>query len=151
MLAGLTNRSSFELVAHTADLGLRVAAASLNELFLTGAQGLYAAIGDLEYMDGSDQVQLDLDLQEPGLPELFRAFLAELLFYFDSRRLLLLRLDTAELSHGRLLGKIALGPCDFVRSTLLREVKAITYHRLSVEDEDKGDKKLYRAFVIFDI
>jgi SHS2 domain-containing protein len=135
----------YELFEHTADLGIRARAQDLSSLFAEAARALFAVIvrnpdtvrtkENVEFhIDGTDREFLLVD------------WLCELLFAFESRRLLLstfsVTIDDIGL-HATAQGE----PFDKSRHELEHEVKAVTYHGLSVEQDEKG----WSAQVILDI
>ncbi|HZT72609.1 MAG TPA: archease [Terriglobales bacterium] len=135
----------YEVIEHTADIGLRVSAATLEELFAEAGRGLLALV--VENPEAVEPRQsLDLALAAAAVEYLLFDWLAELLRVFDSRHLLLgafqVQIDGLAL-RARASGETA----DPARHRLLREIKAITYHRLSVARVNGG----WRAEFIVDI
>ncbi|MFO0911957.1 MAG: archease [Pirellulales bacterium] len=135
----------FEIFAHTADLGLRIRASDLNELYAEAGRGLLAVIVR-NPQDVRPDVAIEFQLEETQLDFLLVDWLTELLFAFESRHLLLARFE-AELTDGRLTAKAWGEPCDETRHQLEHEVKAVTYHGLTVRQVD-GE---WLAEVILDI
>jgi SHS2 domain-containing protein len=130
---------------HTADLGLRVEAADLNTLFRDAARGLFSVIAEPASDDRRAEA-VALTIHGRRRDDLLFDWLNELLYVFDSRRLLLDRFDVHVEDDG--LRATARGrPLDTERDRLLHEVKAITYHELKVERTDGG----WLAEVIVDI
>jgi SHS2 domain-containing protein len=134
-----------EVFEHTADLGLRVTAASLPALLAEAAEGLFEIIaGDLAQIRartsrtftiaGSDPVYLLLD------------WLGELHAAFEIERLLFREFDVTV--HARGLTATARGePYDPAIHTLAHEIKAITQHALDVRQTPSG----WQATLIVDI
>ena len=120
----------FETFEHTADLGLRVRADDLNTLFAEAARGLFSMIvPDLDSVRPSQTVSISV----PGeLSELLLFdWLNELLYTYEVRHLLLCRFDVCFVQGG--LTATANGePIDRARHVLDHEVKAITYHGLTL-------------------
>ena len=118
------------IFAHTADAGIQVEAADLNALFIDAAQALFSLIvSDL----GDVQIRNQREFAIPGddLECLLVDWLNELLFTFESERLLLAQFEVAVRPDG--LTATAFGECiDEARHRLDHEVKAITYHGLQV-------------------
>lgn len=121
----------YELFEHTADLGLRVRAADLDGLFVDAARGLFATIVTPP-PQGSPHERLEFQIDGESLQYLLFDWLNELLFTFDTRRLLLGGFE-AHVDGVNLRGAAGGWSFDQERYRLLHEVKAITYHRLLVE------------------
>jgi SHS2 domain-containing protein len=135
----------YETFDHTADLGLRIRAADLDTLFVEAGRALFATIvEDLDTVEARQQVRIQLDGDDREF--LLFDWLKELLYYFDSQHLLFSRFQVHVEDTG--LSGIAWGePLDRSRHSLLHEVKAITYHGLTVEQTTEG----WLAEVIVDI
>ena len=135
----------YETFDHTADLGLRMRASDLDTLFAEAGQALFAAIvEDLDTVE--PQQQLRIELAGDDREFLLFDWLKELLYQFDSQHLLFSRFQVHVGDNG--LSATAWGePLDPNRHQLLHEVKAITYHGLTVEQTDQG----WLAEVIVDI
>ena len=135
----------YEIFPHTADLGLRVEADSIEQLFSDAARGLFAMI-----VANPDEIapreQIDLEIAGDEIDYLLFDWLSELLYTFESRHLLLCRFDvkrTAEGISATCQGETADAP----RHQLDHEVKAITYHQLQAEQHNGH----WHAEVIVDI
>ncbi|MBL9122735.1 MAG: archease [Planctomycetaceae bacterium] len=135
----------YEVFEHTADLGLRVRADNLNELFADAGRGLFAIIaGDLSGVAARQAAQVELAGEE--LDYLLFDWLNELLYLFESRRLLLVQFALDVTEQG-LRATVAGEPWDPQQRRLEHEVKAITYHGLRVEQQASG----WLAELILDI
>jgi SHS2 domain-containing protein len=135
----------YEIFAHTADLGLRVKAADLNSLFAEAGRGFFSIIV-ANFDDVRPEVTVEFHVKGHDLPYLFADWLNELLFAFESRRLLLCEFDVTIGDEG--LDATAKGEhSDESRHQLDHEIKAITYHGLNVCEADDG----WMAEVILDI
>ncbi len=135
----------YETFEHTADLGLRVWADSLEGLFADAAVGLFSLIVPrLDSVRPSQSVPFAIR-GEPSELLLFD-WLNELLYTYEVRHLLLREFDVTLAGDG--LHAIARGePIDLERHILDHEVKAITYHHLKLDRRDGG----WLAEVIVDI
>lgn len=126
----------YELFEHTADIGIRVRSAGLEGLFEDAARGLFSVIvADLRTVRPVEEVCLRI--QADGWDHLLFDWLTELLYTFETRRLLLSDFQV-HLESGGLKGLARGEPIDRARHRLEREVKAITYHGLRVEREQQG-------------
>jgi SHS2 domain-containing protein len=135
----------YEPFDHTADLGLRVRAATLDELFVDAARGLFAMI-----VDRPEAIEMRVE-ERFEIAGDDKAFLL-----FDWLRALLIRSETDGMVYGQFavsmtdagLTATAKGePLDPAKHGLGREVKAINYHELKVEPTAAG----WLAEVIVDI
>ena len=135
----------YETFEHTADLGLRARAADLPGLFAEAARGLFAIIvADLGAVRPVETVSLHVEGETSEL--LLFDWLNELLYIYETRRLLLAEFDT-RLGPTGLTATARGEPIDPSRHTLDHEVKAITYHALKLERDTDG----WLAEVILDI
>lgn len=134
-----------EQFEHTADLGLRIVAADLNQLFAEAGECLMSAIVD---DPGAIRPTCEFTLAIEGTDRAYLLFdwLKELLLRFDRDGMLFARFEVDVRGEG-LTARIAGEPLDPARHGLLREVKAITYHDLIVEATAEG----WLAEVIVDI
>jgi SHS2 domain-containing protein len=135
----------YEFFEHTADVGLRARAADLDTLFADAAVALFAVmVTNLEAVQPVEE--LSFSLEEDRLDNLLHDWLAELLYTFHSRRIVLKEFQV-RLGEERLTAVARGQPIDLARHQLDAEVKAITYHGLKVEREASG----WLAEVIVDI
>ncbi len=136
---------SFELFDHTADIGIRVRAADLAGLIQPAAAGLYTVIGDLITTGNAAPWKVTFEDAESAF--LLRDFLGELLLVFETDRKVLSRVDDVEFAGNRLTVAAHLATVAEGRSEYHREVKAVTYHKLSIRPVEGG----YEAVFIVDI
>jgi SHS2 domain-containing protein len=135
----------YELFEHTADLGLRVQANTLDELLVEAARGLLAMlVANTQDVRPVQTKNVTIDETEPAY--LLFDWLSELLYAFDSDRLLLSEFSLKLHDH-RLTATCRGEPMDASRHQMEHEVKAITYHALRVEQTAAG----WQAEVIVDI
>ncbi|MHC4402393.1 MAG: archease [Planctomycetota bacterium] len=135
----------YEVFEHTADLGLRMRAAELDALFAEAGRALFSVIvANPEAVRIVDRVPFKVEGTRRD--DLFFDWLAELLFAFDTRRILLTEFDVRVDEHG-LVATARGEPFDPDRHQLDVEVKAITYHGLKVQRDGDG----WLAEVIVDL
>ena len=135
----------YELFEHTADLGLRMRSGSLDELFAEAGRALFSVI--VANFESVEPVQeLAFRVEGSRRDDLLFDWLAELLYTFDTRRVLLCDFRVRVEEQG--LQATARGePFAPDRHELDMEVKAITYHGLKVEQDGEG----WLAEVIVDL
>jgi SHS2 domain-containing protein len=135
----------YEHFEHTADLGLRVQAPDVDTLFAEAAEALTAAIvEDVTAIEARE----DATFRIAGDDKAFLLFdwLRAILMKFEMDHMLFRRFTVNVCDTG--LTATAWGePFDPARHPLSHEVKAITYHGLSIEPSDGG----WQAEVIIDI
>lgn len=130
---------------HTADMGIRIAATSREELVVGAIEGLYRAIGRLEGEGEARQVSYELRGEDDA--GLLRDLLTEVLFLFELEKRILVEPRVGAFRNGRLVVGGKSLRVDAARSEFHREVKAITYHELAVRQVVDG----WEATVIVDI
>lgn len=135
----------YETFDHTADLGLRARADDLGTLFAEAGMALTAAL-----VENPDAVRaerrLDVRLPADELEYLLYDWLKALLVRFDTEKMLYSRFEV-KVSEAGLEGSAWGEPMDPSRHEMAHEVKAITYHGLTVERVEEG----WLAEVIVDI
>ena len=137
--------ASVEFFDHTADMGIRVSAATREELVVGAIDGLYGVIGRLEGIGEPRGISFEFTGEDDA--GLLRDLLTEVLFLFEHKRTIVADLEVPEFANGRLrvIGKAQ--TVDAARSEFQHEVKAITYHELVVRRVADG----WEARIIVDI
>ncbi|MGD0898596.1 MAG: archease [Thermoguttaceae bacterium] len=135
----------YETFEHTADVGLRIRAATLDDLFADAALGMFSImVENLDEVRPSQPLAISLAEDQPDA--LLRLWLAELLYTFHVRRMVFSRFEVAVRSGG--LTATAWGePIDPARHQLDVEIKAVTWHGLKLDRQPDG----WLAEVIVDI
>jgi len=135
----------FELFEHTADLGLRVSATTLEELLTEAARGLLAML--VANPDAVRPVQTKtIVVSAEDHSYLLFDWLTELLYAFETEKLLFANFDL-QINNHQLSATCRGERMDATRHQMEHEVKAITYHSLRVEQTASG----WQAEVIVDI
>jgi SHS2 domain-containing protein len=133
----------FELIEHTADLGLIAYGKSLAEAFANAAYGLFSIIAGLDAVKETESRRVELSEDDPEA--LLFEWLNSLIYLFDVEMLLFKKFDIIYMD-GHQLKAICYGEkYDSSRHHLKTGVKSATYHMLKV-DEEKN-----RVQVIFDV
>ena len=122
------------MLEHTADVGLRVHAATLEEVFDQATRGLLDILGAWREGAGTEEA---IEAEARDVAALLVDWLDEVLFLHDSRDAVVtaVRVDMVQLERAR--GSIYLAP----RGDVPLEgtgVKAATYHKLRVEETSDG-------------
>ncbi|MCU0861873.1 MAG: archease [Methanomassiliicoccales archaeon] len=132
----------YELLEHTADVLIKAYGRDLEECFANAAYALFDQMVDVSEV--RPEVEMDLEVEGHDLESLLYNFLSEFLYLRDARQLVFsefqVRFDGLRL-RCRCKGE----RFDHSRHRPGHEVKAITYHMLSVHPEEPS------VTVIFDI
>ncbi len=131
----------YEEIEHTADVGIRAYGQTASEIFASAAEGMFSLIADPKKVAAKGEVEVRLAAED--LPKLLVAWLSELLFLHETQRLLFCKFDV-QVRGSSLDARVWGETIDKRRHELKLAIKAVTYHRLSV-DVTKGV-----AEVIFD-
>lgn len=135
----------YRLLEHTADMGIEARAATLDALFVAAARGLQEIVFGRHWAAEPRQ-EIGVTLEGGDLEELLVAWLGEILFIMEQDCFCPAAFHIAEINGRRLKGSISGEPCREGERPL-REVKAVTYHRISVRQQHEG----WRAQVYVDL
>ncbi len=128
----------FEIVEHTADVGLRISAPALDQLLNEAARALFTLLvpNGAAMVNGEDEgEEVKFLLPSASPDDLLVDWLTELLFVFESRHLLLRDFDVKIVADG-LQATVRGEMLDSARHAVGYEIKAVTYHRLKVEPQE---------------
>jgi SHS2 domain-containing protein len=126
----------FEILEHAADIGFRVRADSLRELFESAAQALVAIALEIDRIEQREcyPIEAEGDSNESLLVN----WLSEVVYYLDGKQLALSSFRVKDLSANRVRGE-ALGerrrPSRHPARLL---IKGVTYHQLKIEQTEQG-------------
>lgn len=135
----------YEIIDHTADFGIEVRGADLRELFENAAYAMYDVITDTERLIPSSEMHVNVSGEDR--PDLMVNWLRELLYLWTGKGLLVKIISIASLSEKILTGNIKFDHFDPGRHLIKNELKAVTYHQISVEH----DGTEWKARIIFDV
>ena len=134
----------FEIVDHTADVGLIAYGADVSQAFANAARALFSLITELD--DVEEFLHRDIELVAPDEESLLVEWLNELICLFDTENIVFKRFDITKLNNTQLKARSYGEKVDSSKHKLKVGVKAATYHMLKVE---KGDG--CKIQVLFDI
>lgn len=133
------------LISHTADVGFWARAKGEESLFLETFKAFESLLTSIRRVVPKERCFFVF--REQGLEELLHTALSELLYVFDTQRLLFSRFVVLRLNREN-LELLAFGePHDPKRHPILTIPKAVTYHNFSIQKEPRG---LMRVEVILD-
>ena len=135
----------FKVLDHTADIGIVAYGANIKALFANAAVGLSSLMTDLDTINEVDQKQIELTAEDAEV--LLVEWLNELIYIVEVEHIVFKRFDIEELTDNRIKSNCYGEKINPKHNTLLREIKAATYHMLRISKSDSG----YEVTVIFDI
>ncbi len=138
----------FEILDHTADMGIRVYGKDFKNLFQNAAEALFKCIGDTRHVRADQWV--DLEITGMDKEDLMVSWLRELLYLFDVKELFLSRFQILEIIENKLKARVGGETMDVERHHIVREVKAVTYHGIRVENVPFPQEH-WEAEIIFDV
>ncbi len=134
----------FDIIEHTADIGIVAYGRELKEAFANAAYAMFTLIADLEGV--GEDIRRQIEVEAGDRESLLVSWLNELLYLFDVEGIIFKKFKVTELSETSLKAEGYGELIDKARHSLKAGVKAATYHMLRVE-KDKG----YSVRVIFDV
>jgi SHS2 domain-containing protein len=134
----------FEILDHTADVGIIAYGAELKQAFANAGRALFSLITDLD--DVREALHRDIEVKASDIESLLVAWLNELIYRFDTEGILFRRFEVSRLDNSHIKARGYGEKVDSSRHRLKLGVKAATYHMLKIEKNDG-----YRVRVIFDI
>jgi SHS2 domain-containing protein len=135
----------YRLIDHTADIGIEVAGGSLEGVLEDAGFGMFDLMADLSRVE--PERSLRLELASGSLEDLLVDWLRELLYRFQTDLVLFRDFAVRMTSPLSFSAEVSGATYRPGLDELYREIKAVTYHGLSVEKKDG----VWRARVIFDV
>lgn len=120
----------FEIIDHTADIGIIAYGANLAEAFSNAARALFSLITEPE--DVKEALYRDIEIEAPDEENLLVGWLNELIYRFDTENILFKRFDITHLDSTGLKARGYGEKADSSRHKLKTGVKGATYYMLEV-------------------
>ena len=139
-------RAGFTLFEHTADVGVRAWGASEEAVFEEAAKGMFSLVCDPQSVGSLETLLVEVEAPASDHELLLVAWLNELLYLFEARRVLFSGFRVLELGESTVRAEVAgepLGP----HHRVCGGVKAATYHGLKLARSDDG----WEGEVILDV
>ena len=140
-----TVEKPFEIVDHTADIGIVAYGADIKQVFANAALGLFNLMADLD--DFKEDLQRELELSAEDVEVLLIEWLNELIYIFDVEHIIFKRFEIEKLTSTQVKARCFGEKIKPGQHKLKREIKAATYHMLRISKDDGT----YKVQVIFDI
>jgi SHS2 domain-containing protein len=136
---------SYDILDHTADIGLVIYGKDLPELFIHAGEAFCDLITEVK--DLVPIQKKNLTIKGEGAEDLLVGFLKELLFLFDTEQMLFSKFTILKLDDTLLELEAQGDELDLKKYPFKTGLKAVTRHMLKIEKVKEG----YRATVIFDV
>jgi len=131
----------FEILEHTADVGIIAYGSNIKEAFVSAAKGMSSLIA--EPGDVKEVEHRDIELTAADRESLLVAWLNELIYLFDVENILFKRFDITRLSETHLKAKAYGEKVDISRHAIKTGIKAATYHMLNIEKDGSSIRVLF--------
>lgn len=139
-------KADFRQIEHTADVAIEAQAPDLPGLFDRCAAGMFSLIAEGDRAEAKEEHRIEAEGAD--LPELLVDFLREVAWLHEDRGFLYAAVTFERLEVPKLVATVrGETAADSGRHQVVREIKAITYHGLMVEERDGG----WYARIIFDV
>src|SRR5512145_2503251 len=137
----------YMLFDHTADIGMEICGRTKKELFINAAWALTDVM--IDRREGKDVKGLTRKITVEGkdAADLLVNFLRELLYLFNGEKGVIQNCEIVSFGRRKLTVALLMEPYHKTKHTIKMELKAVTYHGLSVVKEKSG----WKARVIFDV
>jgi len=140
----------YKLFDHTADLGIEIYGRTKKDLFAQAGLALFdiliQAIDTQPKAKGAYQKRM-VTVEGADVEDLLVNFLRELLYLYNASGCIVNRSKFISCTNKRLAVQLVVEPYNPKRHLIKTDLKAITYHGLSVEKTKSG----WKARVIFDV
>lgn len=138
----------YEIIEHTADVGVKANGSTLKELFENVAKGMFKIIaGKGGQQQPQEHRKIEIKKEVKDFEELLVSWLSELLYIFGKEDILFSDFRILELNNSGLVGEASGKKIDPDHSALQTEIKAVTFHGLKIEESKLG----FSCRVIFDV
>lgn len=138
----------YEIIEHTADIGIKAFGKDLKELFTNAAVGMFSIIAAEHRVQSTEYRAFrtfEIRKKADKLEDLLVGWLGELLFLFSTKNIVFNKFNIKELDEKHI--KAIVSAVDTKNYKLKTEIKAVTYYMLEVAKKDTG----WQAQVIFDV
>ncbi len=135
----------YSVFDHTADMGVEVYGKTARELFANAAFAVFDIITDLNRVSATGERKIVVEGE--GWEDLLVNYLREILYLFNGEGLLLKDYSIEKIDPQHLEGKVSGEAFDQKKHRMNAEIKAVTYHQVSVRETPDG----WVGRVIFDV
>jgi len=136
---------TYELIEHTADVGIKAYGKNISEAFENAAKGMFDIITDKSEIEPTGEYEINLESQD--LEQLLVDWLSDLLFLNSAKNLVFsfFKVELDEKTNS-LSAHVFGEKYNISKHKIGMEIKAVTYHILEVRN-----KRPYHVQILFDI
>lgn len=136
----------FEVVDHTADVGIIAYGSNYCELLENAALGMFSLMADLMTVNPKEQREVRAEIAIPDKELLLLKWLKELHYIHDVEKFIPCKVKVTELTETKVTGLVEGEPIH-EGIALMHHIKAVTHHLVQIE---RGEG-LLKAQIIFDV
>jgi protein archease len=136
-------KNKYKIIDHPSDVGIEARGLNLAEAFSSAASGLMSIILDLNTVSPTEEKEIIITADDEG--QLLVKWLSEILYLYDGTRFVCKEFKIQGLEPTCLRALVRGEEFSEAKHRTKLDVKAITYHQLLVEENDKGG--LVRVYV----
>jgi SHS2 domain-containing protein len=141
----MTVAKPFEIIDHTADIGIIAYGSDIKEVFANVALGLFNIMADID--DLKENIRREVWMSAEDIEVLLVEWCNELIYISEVDHIIFKRFEISELSNNSIKATCFGHKLKSGQHGLKREIKAATYHMLKIDKENN----IYKAQIIFDI
>ena len=135
----------YNVIDHTADLGIIVHGANQADLYEKAGMALMHLMVDVKASRKPDFIDISIEGDDP--PDLMVRWLGEILYLFSGESLIVTHINIKKITSKNLMAFLGTIPFDENEHLILSEIKAVTYHQIEVTEKNNT----WEARVIFDL
>jgi len=141
----MTSERTFKILEHTADKGILAQGKTMGEAFETAAYGMFSLFVNLS--NYTPNAHYDIQIHADDREQLLYKWLSDLLFVFEAEKRLPIDSKITEIDDTHLCARVYYLPVSDNIEFHGSNVKAVTFHKLEVVEEDSG----WHVQVYFDV
>ncbi len=126
----------YRILEHPADLGIEAEGETLAEAFASAARGLMSVVVDPESVTVREERKVSVPGADPE--QLLVRWLGEILFLYDGAGFVPAEFSVEQVGGGGLEATVGGEPAGGAELRLKIDVKAVTYHDISVRETSRG-------------
>jgi len=138
-------KKPYTLLDHTADMRIRVTGDDPADLFKNAGLALADLICDPDTLTPEETMTIDITGDDPA--DLMVNYLRELLYQWTGNEKLIKMVDILRVSDTALSARIVTARYEARHHTILNDIKAVTYHQITVGPVGNG----WQATIVFDV